>query len=635
MKKTAMALSSLLVLMPTFLGVQAHNTYAAEEEQTLPAIPETDQVIVHLKEDVAGKLANAETVSTTDENQLVTVDVPNGESIETFMEDLEDRKDVLSVEPDYLVKLDYATNDPDLMDFQYHHKAIESNAAWDITLGSSDVVVAIIDDGIDLNHVDLKNQIVSHYNIVKGTKFTKGEHGTHVAGIVAGVANNKTGGAGVAPKTKIMAIDVFDGDFALISDIVAGINKAVDSGADVINMSLGSYQPSEALEKAVQYAHSKGVVVVAAAGNDAIKEKHYPAAYKNVISVASTTYLDKQSEFSNYGSTIDLAAPGTEIFSTLPNNNYGWMSGTSMASPVVAGVAALLKAKEPSLKNTEIADRLFLTAKDLGTKGKDVKFGNGRVNAKNALKNIDKTVPIAPTVGTITDSTTTLKGVTELNAKVTIYAGKTKLGVVTAKNGSYSLKIPKQKAGTEISLSAIDAAKNKSASTKVKVIDKTAPGVPTVNAVSNKSTTVTGKAEKNAKVYAYIGKKKLSEATAKNGAFSMTMAKQKAGTIISVYAVDAAKNRGGTKNIKVTDKIAPKAPIVNSITSKSTTVSGTAEKSAAITVYNGTKKIAAGTVSSTNTFKVKIAKQKKGSSVKVYATDKAGNRSVKKTVTVK
>ncbi|WKA53875.1 S8 family serine peptidase [Planococcus shixiaomingii] len=632
--KKLMALTSLLVFIPSFLGVPA---YAEENGQSLPAMPETNQVIIQYKEDAPSKLAKAQAVTTGDNAtpQLVTAEVPENETMETFIEDLEERKDVVSVEPDHLVKLDYVSNDPDLLNFQYYHKSIETRAAWDVTLGSPDVVVAIIDDGIDLNHMDLKSQIVSHYNMVEGKTFTKGKHGTHVAGIIGGVVNNKSGGAGVAPNTKIMAIDVFDGEFALISDIVEAIYKAVDSGAHVINMSLGTYFPSEALNKAVQYAHSKGLVVVAAAGNDATSAKHYPSAYKNVISVASTTATDGQSVFSNFGSTIDIAAPGTEIFSTLPNSTYGWMSGTSMASPVVAGVAALLKANEPALTNTEIAERLFLTAKDLGTQGKDEKFGNGRVNAKNALKNIDLTIPATPTTGTISDSSISITGKTELNAKVYAYAGTTKLGEAVAKNGTYTMKISKQKAGTKVSLHAIDAAKNKSPKKTVTVVDKTAPSIPTVNVVSNKSTTVKGKAESNAKVYAYVGKTKIGEATAKSGAYTITIGKQKAGTIISVYAVDAAKNRGGTKNVKVVDKIAPSTPVVNAVSTKSTTVTGKAEKGAEITVYNGTKKLGQGTVGSTGAFKVKISAQKKGSSIKVYARDKSGNRSAPKTIVVK
>ncbi|TWT27868.1 S8 family serine peptidase [Planomicrobium sp. CPCC 101110] len=634
MKKTFIALLSLLAIMPTFLGV---NIYAEENRPNLPEIPETDQVIVTLEEDAVNKLAESETLATTggEADQLVTIEVPENESIDAFIEDLEKQKDVKSVEPDFFVKLDYVADDPDLIDFQYHHKSIGTARAWDITLGSPEVIVAIIDDGIDLNHIDLKNQIVSHHNMVEGKTFTKGEHGTHVAGIIAGVVNNKAGGAGVAPKTKIMAIDVFDRDYALISDIVEGIYKAVDGGADVINMSLGSYAPSTALETAVQYAYNKGVVVVAAAGNDALSDSHYPSSYKNVISVASTTSEDKQSDFSNYGPTVDLAAPGTDIFSTLPNNAYGWMSGTSMASPVIAGVAALLKAKEPLLTNKEIANRLFLTAKDLGVAGKDVKYGYGRVNTFNALKNIDNTVPVVPTAGTITNSTTSIIGKTELNARVFAYAGKTKLGEAVAKNGKYTMKIAKQKTGTRISLYAIDAAKNKSVVKMLTVLDKTAPGVPSVNSVSNKSTTVTGKAESNAKVYAYTGKTKIGEATAKSGAFSIKIAKQKAGTTISVYAVDTAKNRGGTKNVKVADKIAPSAPSVNTITSKTTTVSGKGEKGAVITVYNGSNKLGLGTVSSTGSFSVKISVQKKGKLVSVYATDKAGNKSSSKTVVVK
>lgn len=152
--------------------------------------------------------------------------------------------------------------------------------------------------------------------------------------------------------------------------------------------------------------------------------------------------------------------------------------------------------------------------------------------------------------------------------------------------------------------------------------------------MSDKSTAITGKAETGAKVYAYVGKKKLGEVTAKSAAYSLKIAKQKAGTSISVYAIDPAKNKSGSKTVKVIDKTAPAAPTVNKVTSKSTAVSGKGEKAATVLFYNGSKKIGQGTVDSKGNFKVKIKAQKKGASLKLYVQDKAKNKSKSKSVKV-
>ncbi|WP_180349975.1 S8 family serine peptidase [Bacillus sp. D386] len=146
------------------------------------------------------------------------------------------------------------------------------------------------------------------------------------------------------------------------------------------------YESSKALNDAVQAAYKKDVLIVAAAGNDQTTRPTFPAALQNVLSVSSTTKFDKKSYFSNYGTSIDLAAPGSEITSTLPNNKSGSMSGTSMASPIVAGAAALILSKEPKLTNEQVAYRLVSTADDLGEKGKDTSYGTGRINVANALK---------------------------------------------------------------------------------------------------------------------------------------------------------------------------------------------------------------------------------------------------------
>ena len=189
--------------------------------------------------------------------------------------------------------------------------------------------------------------------------------------------NNSTYGSGVAPDSQLVLIDVFETDRAYTSDIITGIYIAVVVDADIINMSLGGYYYNSSFDAAVQYAHNNGLVIVAAAGNDAVNIPMYPASYNNVISVGSTDNYDSRSYFSNYGTTIDIVAPGSNIWSTLPYGKFGGMSGTSMASPIVAGVAALIKSNEPNLSNIEIENRLIETAVDLGGAGYDIYYGHG------------------------------------------------------------------------------------------------------------------------------------------------------------------------------------------------------------------------------------------------------------------
>ena len=229
---------------------------------------------------------------------------------------------------------------------------------------------------------------------------------------------------------------------------------------------------------------------------------------------------------------------------------------------------------------------------------------------------------------------TVITGKAESNAKVYVMVGSKKIGEATANNGAFTIKITKQKAGTSISLYAVDTAGNKSSSKIVKVIDKTAPSAPTVNAVYDNATVITGKAESNAKVYAMVGSKKIGEATANSGAFTIKITKQKEGTSISVYAVDTAGNKSGSKIVKVIDKTAPTVPTVNKITSKTVTATGKGEKGATIYIYNGSKKVGQGIVDSGGNYKVKIKVQKKGSTLKVYAQDKSGNKSKSNTVKV-
>jgi subtilisin family serine protease len=223
-------------------------------------------------------------------------------------------------------------------------------------------------------------------------------HGTHVAGIIAAVGHNNMGIAGVAPHCKIMPVKVLNhegkGD---TGDIVAGLLWAVNNGAKIVNMSLGGTGGSRALMDAIAYAQSKDVVVVAAMGNDGANAQEYPAGYPGVIAVGATDSSDEAASFSNFGSWISVAAPGEDILSTLPTHSvyvtetegketsYDSMDGTSMASPFVAGLAALIRSQYPTMSAPLVKSRIEKSADDLGDPGFDDHFGHGRINAARAI----------------------------------------------------------------------------------------------------------------------------------------------------------------------------------------------------------------------------------------------------------
>lgn len=275
---------------------------------------------------------------------------------------------------------------------------INAPETWDITSGSG-VVVAVIDTGVDLDHPDLKANVVSGYDFYNNDSNPDDDngHGSHVAGIVAGVANNG-GIIGVAPRASIMPVKVLDYDGSgYTSDVAAGIRWAADNGADVINMSLGGTASSSTLSNAVDYAYSKGVLIVAAAGNCGdyrylangctyIDQPNYPAALEKVMAVASTTFLDTQSSFSNEGWYVEIAAPGGSSESSIYSADYGggyqYLMGTSQASPHVAGLAALIWQKNSTYTAEQVRSLIKTSAVDLGN---SYKFGEGRIDAAAAL----------------------------------------------------------------------------------------------------------------------------------------------------------------------------------------------------------------------------------------------------------
>lgn len=308
-------------------------------------------------------------------------------------------------------------------DQQYALSAIHAPSAWQISMGSPSVKVAVIDTGVDIGHQDLKYNIHPGYDAFSKKQGKKSgdvsalnyiisayKHGTHVAGIIAAQVNNGKGIIGVAPNCKIMPIKIFPdtGEFlkmafskpddstqrTLTSAVADGIVWAVDHGADVINMSLGTEEESQTLKIAVAYALDHNVPVVVAAGNEREKGNmiNYLAAIPGVIAVGATDQYNRIASFSNSGNYVSVVAPGFEILSTVPSflnwKLYTKYSGTSMAAPHVAGVVALLKSINHNAAPAWIKQQIESTALDLGEPGRDDLYGTGIINAYSCLKNI-------------------------------------------------------------------------------------------------------------------------------------------------------------------------------------------------------------------------------------------------------
>lgn len=289
-------------------------------------------------------------------------------------------------------------NDPYYSSWQWNMDRVGAPLAWYYSNGSG-VIIAVADTGVDLSHPDLAGKIVSGWDFVNGDSVPQDDngHGTHVAGIAAAVTNNGVGVAGLGWDAQVMPVKVLDwAGSGWISDIANGIRWAADNGADVINLSLGGPGYDSTLDQATTYAHGKGALVVAAAGNCAtvsnscgnqLNPVFYPAANLYVMAVAATDSTDARTNYSEYGYFVDIAAPGDEIWSTLWANTYGYKSGTSMASPHVAGLAALVWAACPALTNDQVASVIESNALDLGAPGWDEYYGYGRIRADAAVVN--------------------------------------------------------------------------------------------------------------------------------------------------------------------------------------------------------------------------------------------------------
>ncbi|MFD3162768.1 S8 family serine peptidase [Herpetosiphon sp. NSE202] len=321
---------------------------------------------------------------------------------EAVLASLKQNPNVEYAEPNFIYSMNFTPNDPSLSS-QWAWGVIQAYTGWDITQGSSSVVIAVVDTGIQSNHPDLDAKMVAGYDYIDNdaTPADGNGHGTHVAGTSAAETNNSTGGAGTCPNCKLMPVRVLNNSGSgTLAGVANGITYAADNGAKVINLSLGG-GGSTALQNAVDYAWGRGVFLACAAGNSNTSSvtNSYPAAYTNCFAVASTTSSDARSSFSNYGSWVEVAAPGSSIYSTWINSGYNTINGTSMATPHVAGLAGLLASQ--GLSNSQIRDRICSTSDAISGTGSS--WTCGRINVYRAVNNGGTTPtptpnPTTPTV---------------------------------------------------------------------------------------------------------------------------------------------------------------------------------------------------------------------------------------------
>lgn len=294
------------------------------------------------------------------------------------------------IEADVIVSGDLAPNDPAFASppLAYGQTIVEAPLGWNISTGISTTIIAILDSGISIQHVEFAGRVLPGYDFINDDEDALDDHGhgTHVAGIAAAALNNEQGAAGICPQCMILPVKVLDdSNRGTWGTVAQGIYYAVDAGARVINLSLGASVSSRTLESAIQYAEEHDVIVVAAAGNAGSSTPYFPAALPYVVAVGATTDIDALWPLSNTGDHIDLTAPGYRVYSTYKNLDYANMSGTSMATPFVTGLAALLASFDPTLTGATIVDVMTANADDLGDEGKDSLFGWGRVNVKRAM----------------------------------------------------------------------------------------------------------------------------------------------------------------------------------------------------------------------------------------------------------
>ena len=334
-------------------------------------------------------------------------------------QELETDPNLAYAEPVPVFVLEATPNDP-MYSQQEHLPQIHAPQAWDVVKGSANVVIAVVDCGVDYKHEDLAANVwvneaekngqpgvdddgngfvddVYGYDIAEGDPDPMSpppdaqgyySHGTHVTGLADAVTNNGVGVAGSSWNCRYMAVKCAkDKSPRFITNGYEGITYAADNGADVINLSWGGGDYSQSGQDIMNYAYNKGAVVVASAGNDPNSKPHYPSAFRHVLSVGVVDSQNRKPTWGTWGVSVDLMAPGYEVLSTLPGNKYGRISGSSMSCPIVAGIVALVKSEHPSWSPDSLMEQVAFTADNIDAENPGVAglLGGGVVNAYRAV----------------------------------------------------------------------------------------------------------------------------------------------------------------------------------------------------------------------------------------------------------
>lgn len=318
-------------------------------------------------------------------SDLHIVELPAGASETAVQQLLQRNPHFRFVERDQQVPKAFVANDP-YAGSQWHLPITRTPTAWDSARGAG-VTIAVLDGGVLASHGDLMANLLPGYNAWDGGTTTTdiNNHGTAVAGVAAAVMNNSVGVSGVAGAARILPVRITDySGTAWYSSIVSGIIYAADRGVRVVNCSYVYLWGNASVQSAGNYLKSKGGLLVVAAGNNGINEN--AAATSSMITVSATDSGDQLAGWSSWGNMVSVAAPGVGIWTTAANGAYESASGTSFATPVVAGLVALMMSANPSLSSSQVESLLYSTATDLGATGRDIYFGHGRINSEAAVR---------------------------------------------------------------------------------------------------------------------------------------------------------------------------------------------------------------------------------------------------------
>lgn len=449
-----------------------------------------------------------------------------------------------------------------------------------LNLPARSVKVAVLDTGVDYRLLDFKGRvdIANEKNFVdpngEGSAIDDHGHGTHVAGVIGAIQNNGTSMRGMMPAVSILPVKVLDASGSGDTEQIAlGIKYAVDAGAKVINMSLGGSE-SRTIGYMLKYAYDRGVVVVAATGNDGDSNLSYPASSKYTISVGATNTFGIVSDYSNYGYGVDVVAPGTKVASLVPNGNVVYMDGTSMATPHVSAVVGLLLSTRPTLKVEEVRQLLHRTSQPVAFSGGDsiggmsyedglsyfmdeseeeLPFnydyisGYGKVNVHYAASMLR----LYAKPGVVRDNSTVFAASVQSGTNVTVYNGEKRLATGTSKQARVALNIGAQKAGT--TLRVVYSNGKLVSSERLLVIKGARPKQPVVTTPRTNAKQVTGRADAGMTVIVRDSKRRVigKGTTGLTGSFVTKTRTLKKGERLSVHIEDAKGRASQMKQVIV------------------------------------------------------------------------------------